>query len=261
MVAAITSIHESEDHGQALLNEVVQLFTDLLVASGATFPMIVAAMQISVKQNSPQNSGTKFTVLGSMLRDCMEVMCAWRRDIEFTDESGEPMALQLSGDRPTFEALCRKVSCRQPAAIVLRSLAEFGAVTVDASGYIRSQTPTFLLGRASSGGQLATDALLKHLQGFLQCVHRNLRSVSGDGKPRFERACTVTVAAELEPIFDQLVRRRGQEFIDALDEWLERHAQIDSPSGRYVELGAGAYNIDFGERPARKRPCTPNNPK
>ena len=80
-----------------------------------------------------------------------------------------------------------------------------------------------------------------------------LLSVSGNGRPRFERACTVTVALELEPIFDRLVRNRGQEFIDSIDEWLERNTRVESPSGRYVELGAGAYFVDLGERAGRKR--------
>jgi hypothetical protein len=253
MIASISSIHETDNHGQALLDEVVQVFTDLLVASGATVEMIRVAMQSSVERSSHKYDAEKFTVLGSLLRDCMEVMCTWRRDVEFTDAAGEPRALQMSTTSDSFEGLCKKANCRQHATTILRALVDFGAVSIGGDGYIQSETPTFILGRASSGGRLATDALLKHLQGFLQCVHRNVRSVSGEGKPRFERACTVTVAAEFEPVFDQLVRRRGQEFIDSIDEWLERHARFDSPTSRYVELGAGAYFVDFGERQGRKK--------
>lgn len=254
MIASISSIHETDNHGQALLDEVVQIFTDLLLASGATMPMIKLAMQTSVERNSHEYDAERFTVLGSLLRDCMEVMCTWRRDLEFTDAVGEARPLQMSSASCSFEGLCRKANCRQHSTTILRALVDFGAVSIGSDGYIQSETPTFILGRASSGGRLATDALLKHLQGFLQSVHRNVRSVSGEGKPRFERACTVTVAAEFEPIFDQLVRRRGQEFIDSIDEWLERHARIDSPTGRYVELGAGAYFVNFGERQGRKKP-------
>lgn len=254
MIASISSIHETDNHGQELLDEVVQIFTDLLVASGATVPMIKVAMQSSVERSSQDYDERRFTVLGSLLRDCMEVMCTWRRDVEFTDEVGGPIGLQMSSTDHSFENLCRKANCRQPATSILRALVDFGAVSIGSNGCIRSETPTFILGRASSGGRLATDALLKHLEGFLQCVHRNVRSVSGEGKPRFERACTVTVAAEFEAIFDQLVRRRGQEFIDAIDEWLERHARFESPTGKYVELGAGAYYVDFGEREERKKP-------
>jgi len=108
-----------------------------------------------------------------------------------------------------------------------------------------------LLGRAHDGGRLAVDGVLKQLQGFLQVMHRNVCSVSGVKKSRFERACTVSVAIELEVIFDRLVRTRGQEFIDSIDEWLERNAKRESATGRYVELGAGVYFIDLGERAGR----------
>jgi len=252
MVVATTSIHESNESGQALLEEVVQLFTDLLIASGASVPMIQIAMQKSVERGSTNAESTAFTVLGSLLRDCMEVMCAWRRDVEFTDSDGAPMALRLTSSDTSFEELCKRARCRKSASEILRALTEFGAVTVDENGNIQSNTPTFLLGHASMGGKLATDALLKHIEGFLRCVHRNVRSVAGDGKAHFERACTVTIARELAPIFDQLVRRRGQEFIDSIDEWLERNARFDSPTRQYVELGAGAYFVDFGERQRRK---------
>jgi hypothetical protein len=253
MVAAITSIHESDHHGQALLNEVVQLFTDLLVASGATTSMIRTAMDRSIEGISDASASTQFTDLGSLLRDCMEVMCAWRRDVELVDSEGEPKPLSFGSSPESFENLCLKAKCIHSSSEILAALLEFGAVSNGDDGCIHSETPTFLLGRASAGGRLATDALLMHLEGFLRCVHRNVQSVSGLGKPRFERACTVTVALELEPVFDRLVRRRGQEFIDSIDEWLERNTKLESPSGRYIELGAGAYHVDFGERIRRKR--------
>jgi hypothetical protein len=254
MVAAVSSIYESDNDGQALLDEVVQLFTDLLNASGASMAMIRSAMDTALRCETQNVSPTIFTALGSLLRDCMEVMCTWRRDVELIGSDGEPIALTLESDKLSFESLCRKAHCRRPTREILGVLLEFGAVSKDANGLIRSETPTFILGRAVSGGRLATDGLLKHLEGFLLCVHRNVRSVAGKGTSRFERACTVTVALELEPIFAQLVRSRGQDFIDSIDEWLERNARFDSPSGRYVELGAGAYCINHGERGGLKGP-------
>jgi hypothetical protein len=215
--------------------------------------MIETAMDKSIDGISDTSASTRFTDLGSLLRDCMEVMCAWRRDIELVNSEGEPKPLPIGSNVQSFENLCHKVNCNHSSSEILTALLEFGAVSKRDDGFIYSETPTFLLGRASSGGRLATDALLMHLEGFLRCVHRNVRSVSGQGIPRFERACTVTVALELEPIFDRLVRRRGQEFIDSIDEWLERNTKVDSPTGRYIELGAGAYYVDFGERIRRKR--------
>jgi hypothetical protein len=253
MVAAISSIHETDRHVEVLVNEVVQLFTDLLAASGASMGMIKGAMAKSIESTMESGVPVRLTDLGGILRDCMEVMCTWRREVEFVNSDGEPKPLTISENLYSFETLCRKSECRNPSTEILQTLIDFGAVSITEDGYARSETPTFLLGRASCGGRLATDALLKQIEGFLSCVHRNLRSIAGMGKSKFERACTVTVAQELEPIFDQLVRSRGQEFIDSIDEWLERNTRFESPSGRYVELGAGAYYVDLGERLGRKR--------
>jgi hypothetical protein len=222
--------------------------------------MIKSAMVKSIESSMEGDVPARFTDLGGLLRDCMEVMCTWRREIEFVNSDGEPRLLPISADSYSFEMLCRKSGCRNPTCEILKTLIDFGAVSITDEGYAHSETPTFLLGRPSSGGRLATDALLKQIEGFLYCVHRNLRSIAGIGKAKFERACTVTVAQELEPIFDQLVRSRGQEFIDSIDEWLERNTKFESPSGRYVELGAGAYYIDLGERSGRKRTSRPEIP-
>jgi hypothetical protein len=133
---------------------------------------------------------------------------------------------------------------------IMQTLLQFGAVSMDDDGRVVSRTPTFLAGN-SAAGLLAVDGVVHQLAGFLQVVHRNVCSVTGTGGTRFERACSVSVAVELEPIFDQLVRARGQEFIDSIDEWLERNARYVSPSGCYAEMGAGAYFINFGSSPAR----------
>lgn len=252
MIASITSIHENESRGQLLVNEVVQMFTDLLNASGASIEMIKSAMESAISADAKSSSSTTFTDLGSLLRDCMEVMCVWRRSVDMVDEEGEPIALMPASRALNFDVLCKRAGCRRPPSEVLSALVEFGAVSIGQDGAIRSETPTFILGKAVAGGRLATDGLLKQLEGFLLCVHRNVQSVAGEGSPKFERACTVTVASELEPVFSQLVSSRGQEFIDSIDEWLERHTKFDSPSGRYTELGVGAYFIDHGQRPGRK---------
>lgn len=254
MNAAVSKSFDRDRHGKALLNDVVRLFTDLLIASGSTLAMIDDAMSKAVAGAKESQSTTTFTELGALLRDCMEVMCTWRRDVAFVGSDGEPIPLEQSIGAKSFDALCGKAGCRLPPPEILKVLLDFGAVSIGTESKIVSKTPTFLLGRADLGGRLATDGLLKQLEGYLQAIHHNVCSVSGNGKSRFERACTVAVAIELEPIFDRLVRTRGQEFIDSIDEWLERNAVHESASGTYIELGAGAYFINLGTRFVRSGP-------
>lgn len=242
--------------GQELLTDVVSLLVDLLGAAGATSSMIAHAMSDALSHVTETKSHAKFTELGSLRRDCMEVMCAWRRDLRWTDEHGKPKRLEQSGGAASIQELCALSGCTHPWPEVLAALLEFGAVTLDDDQFVISRTPTFLLTRVDEGGRLATDGLLKQLEGYLRVLHRNVLSVSGWEQPRFERACTVSVALELEPIFDQLVRSRGQVFVDSVDEWLERNSRRESVSGRYVELGAGAYFISLGECARRWLPTS-----
>lgn len=252
MATIVSDSHEPNRHGQELLDDVVSLYIDLLVAGGATLPMIDRAMSKAKSGAVESTVRTVFTELGALQRDCMEVMCRWRRDNELVDAAGEPRPLERRGDDQSFDALCIKATCKNDPSNVLKALLDFGAVSVDGGGRICSETPTFLLGRAANG-LLATDGLLKQLEGYLRVVHRNVQSVAGSGKPRFERACTVAIASELEPIFERLVRQRGQEFVDSVDEWLERNSRQESASGNYLELGVGAYYIDLGNRSAAPR--------
>lgn len=242
----------SLDHpSQDLVEHVVRQFVDLLVAGGTSADAIRAALKKALAKSVGVNSATTFTKLGTMQRDCMEVMCTWRRDTKFVDKRGEPLSLLNGIGAESFDALCGSAGCKNESPSILRTLVEFGAVSIDGDNKVVPETPTFLLGRAHGGGRLAVDGVLRQLEGFLQVVHRNVCSVSGQRKPRFERACTVSVAVELEAIFDRLVHARGQEFIDSIDEWLERNAKRESASGRYLELGAGVYFIDLGQRAHR----------
>lgn len=233
---------------QEQLNDVVCLFAQLLGAAGATQSMIATAMSNALGNVADIRTKADFTALGMLQRDCMEVMCAWRRNSSFVDDDGNPRPLSQDDGPLSFRALCSLARCRGEWRKILQALDDFGAVTIDANHRVVSQTPTFLLARQQGGGRLATDGLLKQLEGYLRVVHHNVLSVSGLEKPRFERACTVSIAAELEPVFALLVRMRGQEFVDSIDEWLERNAKKKSATGQYVELGAGAYFIDQGRR-------------
>ena len=229
------------------VNDVVRQFVELLIAGGANIEMMRTAMSKSLANSATACSITTLTELGSIQRDCMKVMCAWRRDTDFVDSQGIPLPLHQRDGNDSFASLCRRVECVNQPSLVLSTLLDFGAISIDADNRIVPETPTFLLGRAEGGGRLAVDGIFRQLQGFLQVVHRNVCSVSGDKKPRFERACTVPVAVELEAIFDNLVRVRGQEFVDSIDEWLERNSKRESASGRFIELGVGVYFINLGE--------------
>jgi len=184
--------------------------------------------------------------LGGMQRECMEVMCAWRRDKTFLGPDALPASLPFAGGDRSFEALCVRANVETDPSELLKTLVDFGAIRQLEDGRFHAETPTFLLGEQKNGRKLAVDGVIKQLAGFCRTVEFNTKQALTGKRPRFERSCTVVVPVELLPVFERLVRERGQTYIDVLDEWLERHRGEASSSTTYIEIGAGAYFLDLG---------------
>ena len=241
----------SDASQEQLLGEVLDLLVRILNNGGLDPATLSAAFERALLGKSTVPDAIHRVHLGGMQRDCMEVMCRWRRDSRFLDESGLPRSLLLRGSAGSFEALCEAAAVTSNYESVLATLKGFGAIDMTLDGYVRALTPTFLLG--SRGSEIAGDGVLKQLAAFLRVVDHNTNRDTNDVLPRFERMCTVPIPAELLPIFERTVRERGQEFIDGLDEWLERHRSAASASGTYAEVGAGAYFVDLGNYSRKPR--------
>ena len=234
----------SDASPEQLLSELLEPLVRILIRNGLKADVISRSFDQTLAINRCGSDTQQNVRLGAMQRDYMEVMCRWRRDRRFLDEHGLPVSLPQSGNGTGFSDLCQAAGAKSDVAAVLNTLAEFGAVEIRDDGLVTPLTPTFILGRGISG--VAVDGLLKQISGFLRVVDHNTNADS-NALPRFERICTVVIADELLPVFERTMRERGQEFIDGLDEWLERHRSVRSTRGRYSEVGAGAYFVDLGK--------------
>lgn len=221
-----------------LLSDVAKI----LVLSDIDRSVLSQIFELELKIATQQKlQTTKVEVLGAAQRDCMEIICAWRRNKAYLDADAEPVALQFEGCPPSFRALCSDVGATSSAEQLRDLLIGFNAVCVDSNGRLRPVTPTFVVSETGGGNRaVAVDTALRQLIGFASTVACNVATTS---PKRFERACTVTVAEELVPIFERLVKDRGQLLVDSLDEWLERRRNDVSPSNRYLEVGVGVYAI------------------
>ncbi len=236
----------SEASIEELLAEVFNPFVRVLLESGVPAKVLLSGIEHALEFAARVDSKAQSIHLGKKQRVCMELMCLWRRHPRFLGENGLPTDLPTAGQRGSFADLCEMVGGDESPAELLETLVSFGAVEVQDDGRVSAVTPTFLLGSPARAGRMATDGVLKQLAGFLRVVEHNVSQSRNGRKRRFERSCTVVVAEEYLPIFERAVRAKGQLFIDVLDEWLERHRDRASPSGRYVEVGAGAYFVDLG---------------
>jgi hypothetical protein len=235
----------SDASPEQLLGEILGPLVRILVSNGLDPEMISQALARSMETHRTRNEIKHHLQLGAMQRDCMEVMCRWRRDSRFLDSQGVPRRLPIDGEEISFRALCEAVNAKSGYRDVLATLSELDAIDSSTDGHVQPLTPTFLLGGGATS--IAVDGVLKQIAAFLRVIDHNTRRDGGVlRRPRFERMCTVPIANELLPVFERTVRDRGQEFIDGLDEWLERHRGLVSASETYSEVGVGAYFVDLG---------------
>lgn len=236
----------AEFQGGDLLEEIGRLTASILSAGGLSADELNSYVTGVASGISGSERSVRSINLGSRQRDCMEVMCVWRREPAFLSDVGLPAALKIKGPGASFQALCLRAGVQASYDELLTILQKFGAIHIDENDQVSPCTPTFLLGASDHDQVVALDGVLRQVAGFLRVVEHNLLASSRGRNRRFERTCTVQVRRDLVPVFERVVSERGQDFIDSVDEWLERHRESDAKDGPRIEIGVGAYFVDLG---------------
>lgn len=177
--------------------------------------------------------------------DATSVVATWRRNEQFLDGEGEPISLSTSDDQNGFGALVAKSRVNSSPSEVLAYLVDLEIVTIGQPGLCELREESVLVTAGDSAmpgpGVVAPDVTIGHVSDFLRTVRNNL-SDGDTKKPRnFERACYGRVNESLIPVFRRLVKERGQQYVDSIDEWLDRHPPDEK--SRKVLVGSGAYGI------------------
>lgn len=174
---------------------------------------------------------------------CTQVVFEWRRDREFLDPQGNPRPLEKCGSTGSFERLCTQFAPGHVPEKLLQYLVSLGAVKQADDSTLHLLTESVLACATDPQPAIASGTVLMHLRGFLGTVKFNLSRRGGDLPPRFERACYGEIPTKLVPVFQQLVASRGQNFIDSIDEWLDRHRATSGTEAQVSRVGAGAYML------------------
>jgi hypothetical protein len=171
---------------------------------------------------------------------CTDIVFHWRRKPRFVDTQGRPKKLNITGDPGSFQSLVLEVAPTFDPIVLLDYLESLGCVRCS-DGLVELATESVLACAGTSERTVAAETVLAHMHGFLGSVEHNLvAKKDGDGG-RFERACYAVVPANLVPVVQRLIADRGQNFIDAVDEWLVRHQADERAGERVCLVGSGAY--------------------
>lgn len=181
----------------------------------------------------------------SNLNRVTRVLLGWHTDADYTGPYGIPLELPFdSTDGVNFSALVRRYSGDMAARAMLDELLRVSAVERAAAGAFK------VLTRAYVPESLHADALERLggvISSFVATVEFNMEK-SAPGAGRFERVVFADngLRAELLPSFDRLLRKKGQQLLVELDNWLsaqEPSTVGDNRSANNIKTGVGIYHF------------------
>jgi hypothetical protein len=163
------------------------------------------------------------------------VLSAWHQDADFCDPSGQPSSLPIEGKRRSFAALVRRYSGDMPPRAMLEELERVRAVRCTRDGRVRILTRSYLPGDDDPQGVRILGTAVGDL---LATIDHNLDR-DRKGPRRLQRSVSnVRVEKRSVPIFRRTAERHGQDFLEALDDWLSAH---EAEEGEGVRVGVGIY--------------------
>jgi hypothetical protein len=173
------------------------------------------------------------------------VLQGWCQNPIYLGPYGVPIEIQFSGDGLSFEKLVAE--CTNGEAdpeLVLEELMRTGAVKVTSDRYVRLLNRTYL---PAPLDPLGLERLGKVVHYFVDTVDFNLQK-KRQGSGRFERYAITMEGLSPEDFaaLDQLVRQKGQEFLEILDNWMGKHEITGGhnlPESQAIKTGIGVFHF------------------
>lgn len=172
-----------------------------------------------------------------------EMLTAWHQNPRYLDRTGTPAPIKFRGAGPSFQDLAKKkVPGIKPSQLLLK-LERLGVVTADEEGFVQILMRSF---PAFEDKELAKQHTLSSLNDFIMTLRHNLDSVPANFDQLFHRIAQNNNFDRREiPALKIRVKRRGQHFLESIDDWLTSNATAKSsrqvPQSRKSKVSIGIY--------------------
>jgi hypothetical protein len=173
------------------------------------------------------------------------VLEGWYTDTRFTGPYGVPIELPFDGnDGINLGSLVRGYSGDMAPRAMLDELLRIGAVERQPGGVFRVRMRAYIPEPLHPD---ALDRLGRVVRNFVSTYELNMeKPVPGTG--RFERVVRASngLRKELMPAFDRLIRSKGQQLLEELDNWLSTQESTAGPRGlsnERIKTGVGIYHF------------------
>ena len=172
------------------------------------------------------------------------VLQGWSQDPQYLGPYGLPLEVPFEGESMSFENLVRKYADDVPARALLEELVRVNAAVEMDDRYVRLLNRTYLPAPLDPVGLERLGNVVNY---FIDTVDFNLQK-KRQGEGRFERyALTMEgLSPQAFQQFDSLIREKGQELLEALDDWLgqyETRGGHKLPGSEAIKTGVGIFHF------------------
>ena len=172
------------------------------------------------------------------------VLAGWHSDPRYLGPYGVPLEIPyestVSGGTPSFVDLVRTYSGDMAPRPMLKELMRIGAVVESENKNLKVLRRDFIP-EALSGELVERMGEVTH--NFFSTAARNIEK-KGPEDGLFERIVFAEngVTPNTVVLFNEFVKKRGQEFLEELDNWLVAREKLEKDVPRSVQTGFGMYH-------------------
>ena len=177
----------------------------------------------------------------SKTTDATRLLSGWHQDANYLDGDGKPLALPVDGPRPSFQSLFETYGGDTPPQTLLRELLSAGSAEKDGDERIVAIRRYHMPANLDAGNlRFFGTNLFDHAAALAN-------NLADDGRPKRLEGFAVDpkVDAAHAAEFREFLDRRGQAFLEEVDDWLASH-QIEpgDADASPIRLGLGVYAIE-----------------
>ena len=174
--------------------------------------------------------------------DATRVLSGWFQDSDYIDADANPLPLAEQGQGPSFAALCGQYGGDIAATTLLKELLTTNTIERDANGALRPLRRYYQPAVSDDENLMFASQRIREL---FETMNNNVFP-SNKHAPIFGGyAANDTMSAEMIPKYREFLDKRGQEFLEEIDNWLTEHAPVgESEVKNPVRMGIGLYAIE-----------------
>lgn len=168
------------------------------------------------------------TVSADKTSAATRVLSAWYQDPDYVGEQGQPRLLAESGPAPSFETLCRGYAGDVASQTMLKELLKSRSVEKTDSGHLRVLRRYY---QPAIEDEENLRFAVDRIRDVIETMNNNV-FVTDDTVLRFGGyADNENIPVDVIPEFREYLDRRGQAFLEEIDDWLAARADTTHSTG------------------------------